>query len=401
MNLFEASEKPTNKKPKQVFSLEEKLNWLRLSRTENIGPITFYRLLERYGSAAHALSALPALAKKGGRKKPLIAPPLSAIEQEYNALQELGGDIVCAGEAAYPIALAACDDAPPVLSYIGDLTLAHSPCLAIVGARNASLNGRKFATNLAKDLGHANQVIVSGLARGIDTSAHNGALETGTIAVVAGGIDVIYPRENAALYDKIKQHGLIIAESPLGMEPISRHFPKRNRIVSGLSAGVIVIEATYKSGSLITARMAAEQGRDIYAVPGYPQDPRAQGPNKLIQDGAVLVQRAADILNALENYTGGKSLRDSAIQSHYDFYGMPENADEAAREQDTEDTGENISEDARITLLENLSQMPVGVDELARACHMSIPALQIALLELELAGRLNRLPGNRVVLLDE
>ena len=374
---------------KSAFTLPEKLDWLRLSRTENVGPITFYRLMERYGTASESLNALPELSKKGGRKKPLVAPPLSFVEREYENLQKLGGDIVCAGEPAYPLALAATDDAPPVLSYIGDLNLVRSPCLAMVGARNASLNGRKFAGKIAKELGQSGQIIVSGLARGIDTSAHQGALETGTIAVVAGGIDVIYPRENTELYEQIKQRGLVIAESPLGMEPIARHFPKRNRIVSGLSTGVIVIEAAFRSGSLITARMAGEQGRDVYAVPGYPQDPRAQGSNKLIQDGAVLVQRAADILNALETYSGGKALRDSAPQNDSVLYAMPEKT----QEQDTQDI--------RSAILENLSQMPVGVDELARACHIGIPALQMALLELELAGRLGRLPGNRIVLLDE
>lgn len=371
-----------------ALSLSDKLDWLRLIRTDNVGPITFYKLVEYYGSATEALNALPELAKKGGRKKPLEAPPLSTIEKEYEALQKIGGDIICASEKAYPLALAATDDAPPVLSYIGDINLVRSPCLAMVGARNASLNGRKFATKLAKELGQSGQVIVSGLARGIDTAAHQGALDTGTIAVVAGGIDVVYPRENQELYEQIKQRGLILAESPLGMEPIARHFPKRNRIVSGLSAGVIVVEATYKSGSLITARMAGEQGRDVYAVPGYPQDPRAQGPNKLIQDGAVLVQRAQDILQAIENYTGGYALREQAPQSAPDLTIVPDKLEEKE------------VEDIRTTLTENLSQMPVGVDELARACHISIPALQMALLELELAGRLQRLPGNRVVLIN-
>jgi DNA processing protein len=384
MNLFDT------KAPAKIdFSLEEKLDWLRLIRTENVGPITFYRLLEYYGSAKKALEALPELSKKGGRKKPLIAPDQRDIEKEYQALQKLGGDIICAGETAYPLALSATDDAPPVLSYIGDVNLVRQPCLAMVGARNASINGKKFASKLAKELGQSGQIIVSGLARGIDTSAHQGALPTGTIAVVAGGIDVIYPRENAELYDQIKQQGLILAESPLGMEPIARHFPKRNRIVSGLSSGVIVIEATFKSGSLITARIAGEQGRDVYAVPGYPQDPRAAGPNKLIQDGAVLITRTQDILNALENYTGGKTLKDNAFQNTQDL--TPSN--------DFPD--EKEVKDIRDLLLHNLSQMPVNVDELARTCHVSIPNMQIAMLEMELAGRIQRLPGNRIVLIDE
>lgn len=374
-----------NQKTEQ--SLSEKLDWLRLTRTENIGPITFHRLIDTYGSASEALDILPELSKKGGRKKPLEAPPLTKIEKEYESLQKLGGGIVCAFEKNYPLSLAATDDAPPVLSYLGDINIVHSPCLAMVGARNASLNGRKFATKLAKELGQSGQIIASGLARGIDTAAHQGAIDTGTIAVVAGGIDIIYPRENTDLYNDIKQRGLILAESPLGMEPIARHFPKRNRIVSGLSSGTIVVEATMKSGSLITARLAGEQGRDVYAVPGYPLDPRAQGPNKLIQDGAILVQKAQDVLRALETFSGGNTLKDNQ-QTIPDLQIVEEKPDEKQ------------TQEIKEAVLQNLSQMPVGVDELARACHVSIPALQMTLLELELGGRLQRLPGNRVVLLD-
>ncbi len=378
----------TSPKNKIIFSADEKFDWLRLSRTENIGPITFYKLLDIYGTAKNALDALPELSKKGGRKKPLIAPDLKQVEKEYSTLQKLGGEMVCAGEDTYPISLAAIDDAPPILSYIGDLNLTRAPCLAMVGARNASLNGKKFAAKLSKELGQSGQIIVSGLARGIDTAAHEGALDTGTIAVVAGGIDVVYPSENQKLYDDLKQRGLIIAESPLGMEPIARHFPKRNRIVSGLSTGVIVVEAAFKSGSLITARMAGEQGRDVYAIPGYPADPRAQGPNKLIQDGATLITKAQDILQNLENFNDN-TLFDNALQATPEI-GL---VDTSANEKDTAE--------AQDILLQNLSQMPVGVDELARTCHLSIPSMQMALLEMELAGRLQRLPGNRVVLLDE
>jgi len=377
---------------KTTFSDTEKLNWLRLSRTQNIGPVTFYKLLEIYGTATKALDALPELSKKGGRKKPLTAPSLSSVEKEYTALQKLGGDMVCAGEDAYPISLAATDDAPPILSYIGDINIARAPCLGIVGARNASLNGRKFTTNLAKELGQAGQIIVSGLARGIDTAAHEGALETGTIAVVAGGIDVVYPRENQKLYEDICQRGLVIAESPVGTEPAARLFPKRNRIVSGLSTGVIVMEATIKSGSLITARMAGEQGRDVYAIPGYPGDPRSAGPNQLIQDGATLVTRAQDVLHNLENFTSkpmNNTLFDSASQATPDLTLV----DNSMPEKDTQTIRE--------TLIQHLSQMPIGVDELSRSCHLSVSEMQMALLEMELAGRLQRLPGNRIVLIDE
>ncbi len=380
LNLFDKTNPNT--------SIHEKLDWLRLSRTENVGPITFYKLIDRYGSAAQALDALPELAKKGGRKKPLTAPSLKVIEQEYAKLQKIGGDLICANEAAYPLCLTSTDDAPPVLSYLGHIDMVKPPCLGIVGARNSSLNGRKFTQKLARELGEAGQIIVSGLARGIDTAAHEGSLKTGTIAVVAGGIDVVYPRENQKLYEEIIDHGLILAESPLGMQPIARHFPKRNRIVSGLSAGIIVMEATIKSGSLITARIAAEQGRDVYAVPGYPLDPRAQGPNKLIQDGAILVQNSRDILDKLINFSGGNSLNDNNFVGQNELH-APALYDEKQNEEVTQ------------SILQNISQLPVGIDELARSCHVSIPVLQMAMLELELAGRINRLPGNRVVLLDE
>lgn len=380
MNLFSATQSaPTE---------QEKLHWLRLIRTDNIGPITFYKLIENFGSASEALHALPTLSKQGGRKKPLTPPPMEDIEKEYDALRKIGGDIVCVFDRAYPLALTATDDAPPVLSYVGNIDLVRPPCLAMVGARNASLNGRNFAKKLARELGENEQIIVSGLARGIDTAAHEGAIETGTIAVVAGGIDVVYPRENQNLYDDIKQRGLILAESPLGMEPIARHFPKRNRIVSGLSSGVVVIEATVKSGSLITARMAGEQGRDVYAVPGYPADPRSQGPNKLIKEGATLVQNAQDILDGLNDFSGTNMMQDNRQ--------TPSELAPASPHHD-----EKQSEEIRNELLLQLSQMPSNIDELSRTCHVSIPELQVALLELELAGRLQRLPGNRVVLLDE
>lgn len=370
--------------PQNDISTEEKLEWLRLFRTENVGPITFYKLMDYYGTAKEALERLPELSQKGGRKKPLKAPTEKSIEKEYEQLQKAGGDLICAHDAAYPLAMGVLDDAPPVLSYLGNIDLLQQPSVAIVGARNASLNGRKFAWKLAKDLGEAGQIVVSGLARGIDTAAHEGALQTGTVAIVAGGIDVVYPRENQNLYDEIKEKGLILAESPLGVEPIARHFPKRNRIVSGISAGVAVVEATMRSGSLITARMAGEQGRDVYAVPGFPADPRARGPNKLIREGALLIQNANDIIEALNEFRGAPTLMDTTPQTPIN---TPINNDLS-------------SEKARLLILQNLSLSPTNVDELARACHTSIPVLQMALLELELAGRLQRLPGNRVVLLD-
>ncbi len=363
----------------------EKLNWVRLFRTENVGPITFYKLIERFGSAGNALDALPALASRGGRKKPLKAPALSAIEREYEALHRFGGDIVTTACDTYPSMLAACDDAPPVLSYLGNLEILSQSCIAMVGARNASLNGRKMAEKIARDLGARNQIVVSGLARGIDTAAHKGALSTGTIAVVAGGIDVIYPQENTQLFEHIRDQGLILAESPFGTSPQARHFPKRNRIVSGLSRATIVVEATMRSGSLISARLAGEQGREVMAVPGSPFDPRAHGPNHLIREGATLIRNADDILEAILNFHG-TGLREP-IPVKPSFESPPP-------------ANEDIPQNAQETVLENLSFAPVTVDELFRACHMSIPVLQTILLELELAGRVKRLPGNRISLLD-
>ncbi|MFK7839589.1 MAG: DNA-processing protein DprA [Bdellovibrionales bacterium] len=375
----------TKAKSKPLPDLE-KLNWLRLFRTENVGPITFYKLIDRYGSAGQALEALPELAAKGGRKKPLIAPRISDIESEYEALRQFGGDIITASCAEYPELLKHCDDAPPVLSYMGDLSLLSKSCVAIVGARNASLNGRKMTENLAGQLGTKHQVVVSGLARGIDTAAHKGALANGTIAVVAGGLNVLYPQENTQLFHDICEQGLILAESPFGTSPQARHFPKRNRIVSGLSRATIVVEATQRSGSLITARLAGEQGRDVMAVPGSPLDPRAQGPNHLIREGATLVRDANDVLEILMQFSG-VGFREPLHSSNTFEHEPPAN--------------EDVPMDAKDDVLEQLSFTPVSVDELLRACHMSISVLQSILLELELAGRVKRLSGNRVCLLEE
>lgn len=362
----------------------EKTAWLRLIRTENVGPITFYNLLERFGTARKAIEALPTLSRKGGRLKDLSIYPEDKALAEMERLSKAGGRMIFAAENVYPLSLSAVEDAPPVLSVLGNPKLLNLPCTAIVGARNASLNGRKFAEKIARDLGKAGQMVVSGLARGIDTSAHAGAMESGTIAVVAGGIDIIYPPENAQLYAQIRSEGCIVAESPMSMEPMARHFPRRNRIVSGISSGVLVVEATLKSGSLITARMAAEQGRDVYAVPGHPFDPRAEGPNKLIQDGALLVRNAEDILNNIGSFRHAVPALSEGVQEDWNEADVPEIDAETAREE----------------ILQNLSSTPVTVDELVRNCHLTIPAAQVALLELELAGRIQRLPGNRITLLN-
>ncbi len=382
--------KPTA--PQKDFSESEKLNWLRLIRTDNVGPVTFYRLIERFGTASEALNALPHLSKRGGKAKPLNAPTFESVETELEKLHKTGADIICAGEENYPLPLSAIEDAPPVLTYKGNLRLTRKNGIGMVGARNASLNGRKLTEKLAHAIGKEEIMVISGLARGIDTAAHSASLESGTVAVVAGGIDVIYPRENETLYHQICEQGLIVAESPFGMEPLARHFPRRNRIISGLSCGVVVVEATLRSGSLITARLAAEQGRDVFAVPGHPFDPRAEGPNRLIKDGAVMVQSARDILENINAFTG------SGLKDHDQFSWITPPAEEQDIEGSFED--EPSLDDLREVLLSHLSEIPCPVDELARTCQVSVSNVQVVLLELELAGRLERLPGGRVALIN-
>ncbi|MGH1402678.1 MAG: DNA-processing protein DprA [Alphaproteobacteria bacterium] len=382
MNLFQSRENS------QDLSETERLAWLRLIRTENIGPITFYQLVERFGSASEALHALPDLSKKGGRKRPLIPASEKQIEREYKQLQKMGGQLITVEDTTYPLALTAIDDAPPVLSILGNQKQLNQSCLAIVGARNASLNGKKFAHKLAQDLGGRAQTIVSGLARGIDTAAHQGSIENGTIAVVASGLDVVYPEENHPLYDEIKEKGTIIAESPMGTKPYAAAFPRRNRIVSGISKGVVVVEATKRSGSLITARLAGEQGRDVFAVPGSPFDPRSAGPNHLIREGATLITSANDIMEILMSFSGN-AMREPPTQA------LPFTVQSFEQ---VEETYDNALQEK---ILSHLSFTPILVDELIRACHVTIATLHNVLLELELAGRIKRLPGNRVSLVEE
>ncbi len=376
-----------SKKAASDTAIAEKLHWLQLARTENVGPITFYNFIDYYGSAAKALEAIPGLAARGGRKKPLVIPPMDAVTREYEQLRKKGGDIITAADPDYPLPLGAIEDAPPVLSILGRRDLLARPSLAIVGARNASLNGRKLAEKLAEELGQAGHVITSGLARGIDTAAHEGALPTGTIAVVAGGIDIIYPKENTALYSHISENGLIIAENPLGTAPRAQDFPRRNRIVSGLSSGVVVVEATERSGSLITARLAAEQGRDVYAVPGHPLDPRAGGPNKLIRDGAALIRNADDILEGLNAFSGAPPAPDRQMRL-LDSGSAPFHPEQA----DSRDLDE-----VRGMLMDHLSPAPCMIDDLIRQTGIPASLAHTALMELELAGRIQRLPGNRAM----
>jgi DNA processing protein len=369
--------------PKRELTPTERLDWLRLIRTENVGPVTFRHLLKRFGSAASALAALPDLAHRGGRAQPLKVHPRSAAEREVAELERINGRLIAFTEPDYPTALAVVDDAPPVIAVLGQAQILARPTVAIVGARNASANGRHFAGRLAQEIGVAGYTVASGPARGIDAAAHEAALPTGTVAVVAGGIDVIYPPENNSLYRAIAERGAVLAEMPVGTVPQARHFPRRNRLISGLSLGVVVVEAALRSGSLITARFALEQGREVFAVPGSPLDPRSAGANGLIREGATLIENASDVLSML------RALKPPLSSGEELKFTAPPGPDPA--EQDVAA--------ARPVLLDLLSLEPVAVDELLRACPFSPAAVQTVLLELELAGRLARHPGNRVSLL--
>lgn len=366
------------------LSAAERLDWLRLIRSENVGPRTFARLLARFGSAAAALDALPGLARQGGARRPIRVCPKADAERETAATARLGARLLGWREPGYPAWLAALEDAPPLLCVLGDPSVLAKPMVAMVGARNASLNGRNFARRLAADLGRAGYVVASGMARGVDTAAHQGALASGTVAVLAGGVDVVYPPENEPLWREIREAGAVVSEMPVGTQPQASHFPRRNRIISGLSLGVVVVEAAARSGSLITARFAAEQGREVFAVPGSPLDPRAAGPNDLIRNGAVLTEGAGDVLDVL----GDLLRRPLAEPERTDFRA-------AAAVQ----PGESELVQARALVAEALGPAPVTVDEIIRQCQLSPSMVSWVLLELELAGRLERHPGNRVSLL--
>ena len=367
----------------RALSERERLDWLRLIRSENVGPITFNHLIARFGTAGEALAALPGLARRGGRSRPIIICGKAAAQGELERLRSLGGRILALCEPDYPENLRATDDAPPILSLLGHAHLLRAKAVAVVGARNASANGCHLAEELSRDLSEQGYLVVSGLARSIDAAAHRGALPGGTAAVMAGGIDVVYPQENESLYRQIRESGVVLGELPPGTQPQARHFPRRNRIISGLALGVVVVEASMKSGSLITARFAMDQGREVFAVPGSPLDPRSHGPNGLIKDGAVLVENARDVAQVLE----------PMLQSP-----LAENREQhfAAATPETIDEPDLATCRARIGEL--LTTTPVSVDELIRQCQLSPAVVSTALLELELAGRIERHPGNKVAI---
>lgn len=364
-----------------ALSQEEAFARIRLLRSPNVGPVTYRQLLGRFGTAIAALEGLPQLAARGGA--PYRPAPADRIEREVAAMRRAGARYLFHDSPDYPPLLAEADSAPPILAARGDAGLALRPAVAVVGARNASAGALRLAREFSAALAGEGYAVVSGLARGVDGSAHAGALAGaagggGTIGVIASGIDLAYPPEHAALHDQIAGEGLLLAEQPAGTEPLARHFPARNRIIAGIAAGTLVVEAAPRSGSLITARLAGEMGREVMAVPGSPLDSRAHGCNQLIRDGAILCQRAEDVIELIEGFTGAPRSR---FREPAEFAPLAPEAD---------------LEPADVAGL--LSTAPVSVDELIRQSGSGAAAVQLALVELELAGRLTRHAGGRVSL---
>ena len=360
---------------------EQRIDWLRLIRSQNVGPRTFRALVNHFGGARSALEALPSLARRGGASAPKISSRAEA-EREIEAAKKLGVAIVAAGEPDYPQRLAMIDDAPPLLSIRGYAAALSMPLVAIVGSRNASAAGIKITQILVQGLSEAGFGIVSGLARGIDAAAHRSSLSTGTIAVLAGGQDKIYPPQHESLLKDILPTGAALSEMPLGWEPRAHDFPRRNRLISGLALGVVIVEAAKRSGSLITARLAAEQGREVFAVPGSPLDPRAEGTNGLIKQGATPVTEAADIISVLQPIMGQP---------------LPLPSSDGELREPEPGTEPEADERARIVGL--LSPAPVSIDDLIRLSQSSPRVVRMVLLELEIAGRLERHGGGLVSLL--
>lgn len=360
------------------------LDVLRLIRSDQIGPMTFFHLVKFCGSAKRALEMAPEMSRRGGRKKPITLISERDAERELAAAKRYGATMVMYGEEAYPRMLQTIPDAPPLLMVAGHAhLLQHNRMLGVVGARNASANGCIFTKKIAGEVGKNGCMIVSGLARGIDTAAHQASLATGTIAVIAGGVDTIYPPENEALYHQIKETGAIISESPFGSKPIARHFPARNRIIAGMAHGVLVVEASLKSGSLITADYAAEYNRDVFAVPGSPMDPRCTGTNKLLRDGAHMVESTSDILSHLKS-------GDHIPLAEHDsplFAGLMQ-----------EEPDDTTLQHAQHEVLRALSVTPTAIDDVLANTGLTPHIVLAVVLELELAGRIVRMPGAKIAI---
>ncbi len=403
-----------------TLSDDQRLDWLRLIRTDSIGPRTFRALINRFGSASAALEALPDVSRKAG--KPVVPFATGDAEQEMRGIRRLGARLIALGEAGYPAGLQAVDTAPPLLAVSGNAEALMRPAVGIVGSRNASALGLKFTSQLAHALAEAGFLVVSGLARGIDTAAHEASLVRGTVAALAGGLDRVYPAQNQGLHDRLIETGAAISEMPLGWEPRSRDFPRRNRLISGLSLGVVVVEAARGSGSLITARFALEQGREVFAVPGSPLDPRASGTNDLIRQGATLVSEPAHVIDALQPQfdfdgppigarDGGADERDMAL---WDELPLPElglvplqtGAVPSASRAGAMPYNERglIMEEAasapllRARMLDLLGPTPIAIDDLIRLTGSAARDAQLALLDLELDGLVQRHAGQRISL---
>lgn len=370
---------------------EDAIQRLRLARSEGVGPITWRRLLARYRTPEAALAALPLLARSGGKSSPPAIQSAADAQQEFEQTAKLGGRLIFMGDPDYPPLLADLEDAPPVIAVLGDAALLAAPAIAIVGGRNASAAGLRLAEMLAEDLA-PQLTVISGLARGIDGIAHTAAMRTGrTVAAIAGGLDVAYPMENTNLQRLIGERGAVITEAAPGTQPQARHFPRRNRLIAGLSLGVVVVEAARRSGSLITARLAQELGREVFAVPGSPLDPRARGGNDLLRDGAILTETAEDVLDNLSGFGALFPVRTPRMETSEETSCDFEPADQL---EGSSDLG-----NARSQVVGLLSPTPVKVDDLVRRCQLSPAAVLAVLLELELAGRVETLPGNRFALL--
>ena len=361
----------------------QRIDWLRLIRSENVGPRVFKQLVNYYGGAGAALRALPDLARRGGASRNIKVLPLEDAERELEAARKHGVAFIALGEKDYPARLAAIYDAPPILAVRGERKTLALPMVAIVGSRNASAAGLRFAERIAHELGEAGFGIASGLARGIDAAAHRASLSTGTVAVLAGGQDRVYPPEHTDLLTSLLQHGAAISEMPMGWEPRARDFPRRNRLISGLALGVVIVEAAARSGSLITARMALEQGREVFAVPGSPLDPRAEGTNGLLKQGATLTTEAADVISVLTPILG---------RAHHLTIAEPDTISPGDGEPDNT---------VRARIVSLLGVTPVSIDELIRLSGASPAAVRMTLLELDLAGRLDRQPGGLVAIVTE
>ena len=353
-----------------------RLACLRLIRSDNVGPVTFRQLINHYGGATAAVDALPDIARRAGRGKPLKLFPRDAAERELEAATKARSVPIFTIEPGYPPRLAALDHPPPMIYARGNPALLASSMIAIVGSRQASAAGLKLTRQFAAELGQSGLVVASGLARGVDGAAHEVALTTGTVAVVAGGIDIIYPPEHAGLYDALTERGCIITEMAPGYQPRAQDFPRRNRIISGISLGVLIIEAARRSGTLVTARYAAEQGREVFAVPGHPLDPRAEGTNQLLKQGATLTTCVADILDVLGPITGQSPVQLAEPTIHF--------ASPAPAAPPT------VSDRDLDTIASSLGPHPIDIDALVQATGLSIRAVQIAIMELDLAGRIER-----------